>query len=255
MTAPHLIRVFGMRRSGNHAVIGWLRRNIPGETVFLNDCGPGDPFRSYAMMETPRGDRHGPGFRDTRWFAQFDEGREGRSHVVSYEDTVPDEVGAPEGWHAPFRTVVLRRSFLNWLASFYELVTRREGGTVWGVDDPREIRPYFAVYAALLAAPREAGIEFDRWLEDEAYRAEILRRLGLPLLDLGTGPPAAYGGGSSFPGAGADAHDLTARWRRLSGEPAFEALLGEAAADPALMAALRRAHPEEAERLAGRVAA
>ena len=244
-----------MRRSGNHAVIDWLRRNIPGETVFLNDCGAGDPFRTYALMETPRGDRHGPGFRETRWFAQFDEHRHARSHIVSYEDTVPGEVGTPAGWDAPFRTLVVRRSFANWLASFYELVARRKAGTAWGVGDWREIRPYFAVYAALLEAPRDALVEFDRWLDDAAYRAALLERLGLAAVDNCTGRPSAYGGGSSFPDAGARAADLTARWRRLSGEPGFEALLAEAAADAALISALRRACPAEAERLVGRAAA
>ena len=41
---PHsasVLRVYGLRRSGNHAVIDWLLRNAPGTgTVFLNDCAP-----------------------------------------------------------------------------------------------------------------------------------------------------------------------------------------------------------------------
>ena len=241
---PRLIRVFGMRRSGNHAVIGWLRRNVPGETVFLNDCAPGDPLRTYAMMETPRGDRHGPSFRDTRWFAQFDEGRAERSHIVSYEDTTPDEAGPPEGWAAPFRTVIVRRSFLNWLASFYRLVTRRAAGTVWGVDDPEEIVPYRSVYAALLKSPGGEAVCFDRWLAEPGYRAARLGALGLPVLDAATGPVSDYGGGSSF-GRG----DPGRRWPALARDPDFEALARDAGRDDAFIAALAPIYPEDAKRL------
>ncbi len=253
--APRQFRVFGMRRSGNHAVIDWLRRNIPGETVFLNDCAPGDPFRTYAMMETPRGDRHGPSFRRTRWFAQFDEGRAGRSHVVSYEDTTPGAVGPPAGWEAPFRTVIVRRSFLNWLASYYALVTDRMGGTAWGVEDWREIRPHVGTYAALLSAPRDLEIDFDRWCADAGYRAEALSALGLPEIDGSTGRPSPYGGGSSFGESAPSPAALGQRWRRLEGRPGYDALVAEAAAHPALMAGLSRAEPETAQRLARRLAA
>ncbi len=242
--APRQFRVFGMRRSGNHAVIGWLRRNIPGEVVFLNDCDAGDPFRTYAMLETPRRDRHGPAFRDSRWFAQFDAGRAERSHIVSYEDMTPDDAGTPEGWTVPFETVVVRRSFLNWLASFYALVTGRTAGTVWGVDHPREIGAYRRVYAALLRAPAAAVICFDRWLEEAAYRRERLAALGLPARDNALGAVSAYGGGSSFAGG-----HPSCRWRPLAGDPAFAGLARAAGRDDAFLGTLEPLYPDDAARL------
>lgn len=47
------LRLFGMRRSGNHAIVGWMQRNAPGgRSVFLNNCKPGqDPFRSFRGIE------------------------------------------------------------------------------------------------------------------------------------------------------------------------------------------------------------
>ena len=242
------LRVFGMRRSGNHAVIDWLRRNIPGETLFLNDCSPGDPFRTYAMMETPRGDRHGPTFRATRWFPQFDEGREERSHIVSYEDTAPDAAGPPQGWDTPFRTVVIHRSFLNWLASFHALVLDRNRGTRWGVERPEEIAPFVALYADLLRAPSDLAISFDRWLDGPAYRRDAARALGLAPRDDGTGAESPYGGGSSFEGG-----CPSDRWRGMTDAPGFEALAREAGRDPAFLAALANIYADDAavlERLA-----
>ena len=247
--APVLIRVFGMRRCGNHAVIDWLRRNMPGETVFLNDCAPGDPYRTFQMLESPRGDRHGPSFRATRWYPQFERGRDRFGHVVSYEDQAPGP--PPDGWATPWRTVVVRRGFLGWLASFYALVTRRQGGTRWGVGDPREIEPMLWRYAALLRAEATA-VCLERWASDPAYRAGRLAALGLTAMDDTPGAQADYGGGSSFaPGSVAPAaHDLASRWRALAHEPAFERLALRAAQDDAFMSALAPLYPQDAARLA-----
>lgn len=241
---PVLVRVHGMRRSGNHAVIDWLRRNLPGETVFLNDCAPGDPFETYELMETPRGDRHGRAFRRTRWFAQFPDGREARSHVVSYEDAVPEDVGPPAGWAAPFRTVVIHRSFLNWLASFLALVAGRQRGTRWGVAHPREVGAFRETYRRLLGAAGTA-ISYDRWLGDPAYRAGRLAALGLAQSDPSTGATSDYGGGSSFEGGG----DRRLRWARMAGDPHFDALAREAAADAPFIGALAPHYPQDAARL------
>lgn len=249
--APVLIRVHGMRRSGNHAVIGWLRRNMPGGSVFLNDCGPGDPYASFRSMESPRGDRHGPSFRDTRWYAQFERGRAGFSHVVSYEDQAPG--APPSGWAAPWRTLIVHRGFLGWLASYYALVVHRQGGTPWGVDRPEQVEPMIERYAALLRAAREAPeVGLEHWCTDAAYRAARLAALGLPVRDDTTGGQADYGGGSSFaPGPEApEARDLARRWVGLAADPQFERLTLRAAQDDAFICALADLYPEDAALLA-----
>lgn len=249
--SPVLIRVHGMRRSGNHAVVDWLRRNIPGETVFLNDCAPGDPYATFQALESPRGDRHGPSFRGTRWYPQFEAGRARFNHIVSYEDRAPG--GDPEGFANPWRTVIVHRGFLGWLASYWALVVDRQGGTRWGVDRPEEIAPMIRIYADLLrAADRAVGVSLERWAADSGHRRSRLAALGLPVLDEATGPQTDYGGGSSFaPGAEAPcARELAERWRGLAGEPGFERLALTAARDDAFMRALEPVYPEDAVRLA-----
>ena len=248
---PVLIRVFGMRRSGNHAVIDWLRRNIPGETVFLNDCAPGDPYDGFQMLESPRGDLHGPSFRHTRWYPQFERGRERFSHIVSYEDRVPGS--EPLGWRAPWRTVVVHRAPLGWLASYYALAVHRQGGTAWGVRHPREIEPMLWRYAALLRAAADAvGVGLERWAEDASHRAGRLAALGLAPIDDAVGAQAEYGGGSSFaPGRAAPtARDLAGRWRAFADDAAFERLARRAAQDDAFMRALDPLYADDAARLA-----
>ena len=247
--APILLRVHGMRRSGNHAVIDWLRRNLPGETVFLNDCAAGDPYASFQAMETPRGDRHGPGFRDTRWYPQFEAGRARFNHIVSYEDAVPGP--APEGWPGTWRTVVVHRGFLGWLASYYTLVVRRQGGTPWGVSSLGEIGPCIRTYAALLAAPADASVSLERWAASPVYRRGVLDALRLAPRDDRTGVQTDYGGGSSFqPGEAAPtAAELAARWRRLAGDAAFEGLARLSARNDAFMRTLEPIYPADAARL------
>lgn len=239
-----------MRRSGNHAVIAWLRRNLPGETVFLNDCRPGDPYETFQAMETPRGDRHGPSFRDTRWFPQFEAHRGRFHHVVSFEDQVPGP--EPLGFEGPWRTVVVHRGFLGWLASYHALVVGRQGGTAWGVDDPAQIAPMIELYARLLRTPADASISLERWASDPGHRREALAALGLAPIDDDTGPQTDQGGGSSFePGhEPPNARALAERWRALAHDPGFEALVLTAARDDAFIAALERLYPHQVERLA-----
>lgn len=238
-----------MRRSGNHAVIDWLRRNLPGPTVFLNDCAPGDPYATFQMMETPRGDRHGPSFRRTRWYPQFEAGRARFDHIVSYEDATPGP--APAGWDRPWRTVVVHRGFLGWLASYYALVVRRQGGTRWGVSDPAEIAPRIRTYGAMLAAPADVSVSLERWVGSPAYRRAMLAALDLAPRDDAVGGQTDYGGGSSFrPGRRAPTvADLALRWRALAGDAAFEALARIPARNDAFMARLARLYPEDAARL------
>ena len=47
------IRIFGIKRSGNHAIINWLFYQIPNKAVFLNNCYPaGKKLRLYEGIGT-----------------------------------------------------------------------------------------------------------------------------------------------------------------------------------------------------------
>lgn len=247
---PRLFRVFGMRRSGNHAVIDWVRQGLATDTVFLNDCRPGDPWATFQMLETPGGERHGPGFRATRWFPQFPRGRGARDHVVSYEDITPASAGMPLDWPGAWCSVVVHRSFLNWLASYLRLVLGRQRGTRWGASIADDVRPAIACYRDMLRSPG-AAVSFDRWLCDVGYRRDRLRGLGLPVSDALPATQAAYGGGSSFEPAShvPQPKALTSRWRPMAEESDFVTLARHAARDHTLVEALKVHYPDDARRL------
>jgi hypothetical protein len=250
MSGFRLFRVFGMRRAGNHAVIDWLRGSLPGESVFLNDCRPGDPWATFEMLETPTGERHGPSFRSTRWFAQFPRGRHARHHIVSYEDITPDAVSAHAGWAGAWSTVIVHRSFLNWLASYLRLVLGRQRGTRWGVSHAAEIPPAIAVYRDLLRSAGDA-ISFDRWVGDTGYRRTRLASLGLAPHDDRPTLQAGYGGGSSFaPATLAPAGaNLTRRWREMADDGDYVTLARHAAEDHTLIETLEEHYPDDARQL------
>lgn len=125
--APGLaVRVFGLRRSGNHAIIDWLCRNAPSAgTLFLNNCAPGrDPLKTHRGAEINRNWRKLPvdGGADTMRQALAEAGSDAMV-VISYEDTVPpaDPTDKPVSRQIPDdafdHQIVIYRGFLNWAAS------------------------------------------------------------------------------------------------------------------------------------------
>ncbi len=52
VTNKHEIRVFGLRRSGNHAVISWILQNFPAPAVHLNDLRDRslDPYQAFSQV-------------------------------------------------------------------------------------------------------------------------------------------------------------------------------------------------------------
>src|SRR4051794_12463101 len=91
------IRVVGMSRSGNHAIINWIIAQSPGRTCFLNCAEPGhNPFVS-ARPRTPEL----PGWRASYEGFEIEAERAGRLSrkdllIHSYEDTFLGPFKKPE---------------------------------------------------------------------------------------------------------------------------------------------------------------
>jgi len=252
--ATHL-RVFGMRRSGNHAVIDWLRRNLGVDSLFMNDCRPGDPLDSFQYIEL--GDlKRGTPFRNKGKGAEKLKSTRGdwAAHVVSYEDQPPPArlgrltrgYGRETTWH----NIVIHRSFANWLASFYRLVTIDEAGTPRGFDGPVQVAGALDAYrrmADTIASLPDAftTVRFDDWARDDAYRAALLEQIGLQNLDNSTGQQSEYGGGSSFEKGDQRPTDdaLSQRWRAMCDNSGFRAVVAIARADDAFCNSIETVEP------------
>ena len=245
-----VLRVYGMRRSGNHAIINWIMRNAPGGNgIFLNDCRVGgDPVSSsqgVSVFENAAEADIGGLRRKLR------RAGEAPFAVISYEDRMPPDAPKPL-YAAPETLVVIYRSFLHWSASLLRKIQGNEG---YGpLDRARIMGRAVCTYGDMLAridADDIVPLCYDDWTQDAAYRKAALGRLGLPGEDLGLGAVQRYGGGSSFQGKTAEASDLatTQRAAAMADDHEYQMLLWTAARDDTFMARLSKAFSADAERL------
>ncbi|OIQ45096.1 MAG: hypothetical protein BM558_05325 [Roseobacter sp. MedPE-SW] len=253
------LRVFGMRRSGNHAILSWLQRNAPGgRSVFLNNCKPGtDPLRNSRGIEI-NGAHASQNKAKRNLSAVTQEAGDGALFLVSYEDTSPAEFDVsrqPSGIfdEALFsHNVLIYRSFLNWSASLLKKIQGNPGFTL--VRRNGIVLRTMDSYIRLLGLVRKAkesglvAICYDRWVRSSDYRAERLQQLGLTAHDNSLGAVQSYGGGSSFQKQASSAAELETdkRWQQMRCDAEYQALLHLAARDRALLDELDGLFPEDA---------
>lgn len=254
-----VLRVFGLRRSGNHAVINWLQRNAPGgRALFFNNCALGrDPFASFRAVEID-GRPAGGARADPRRLAR--EAGDGAALILSYEDAMPDArrrhpVSTGIDAAAVDFEVIVARGFLNWAASLVkklqdnpDFTAPRRVGIVL-----KAVGTYVRMLDILLAeqVPGVVAIRYDDWTVSPAYRAATLARLGFANRDDSLGAVQPYGNGSSFDDSDATTGEprTHTRWRQMEDDPEYRIVLWLAARDAALQDRLARAFPQDAARL------
>lgn len=250
----HVLRVYGMRRSGNHALIDWMLRNAPdGAGVFLNNCKPGrDPVKTARGVSVYR---NGHDIDAPTAHAKLLEAGERPFTIVSYEDAMPI-TDAPPLYDAPETVVIIYRSFLHWAASLLRKIQANPG---YGpLERMRIMMQAIRTYHDMLArvrAQQVVTILYDSWVQGADDRASMLVRLGLPGRDLSLGAVQSYGGGSSFQGKKANSDDLTPTTRsaQMADDLEYQLVLWTAARDLEFMLLLAEVFPQDAERLSALV--
>ncbi|MFL4468589.1 hypothetical protein ACERZ8_01385 [Tateyamaria armeniaca] len=247
-----VLRVYGMRRSGNHAVIDWMMRNAPGGAgLFMNNCKPNrDPFKTARGVAT---------YQDGRELDLDTEADKLRAAgqtpftLVSYEDTMPAAKRSPL-FDSPETCVIIYRSFLHWAAS---LLRKIQGNKGYGpLERMRVMMQAMRTYGEMLGRVQDTDVVpvcYDHWKEDEGYRRTALDRLDLPGRDLSLGAVQRYGGGSSFQGKKTTATDLATAERaaQMAQDLEYQLVLWTAARDLDFMVRLAEVFPEDAQRLSG----
>jgi hypothetical protein len=257
------LRMFGMRRSGNHAIANWLQRNAPsGQSVFLNNCKPNsDPFRTFRSIEVNgKTSQHRKARKNLTSVAGRAE--DGALLLFSYEDITPAMSADAQSVSGPFDEalltgdVLIYRSFLNWTASLLKKMQANDSYSL--LHRNAILLRAIDQYGILLRQVEDADelgftcICYDNWVRSEKYREAILTELDLPLRDNSLGPVQSYGGGSSFQkqANSADELETSRRWQKMAEDPEFAAVLNLAAHDTKLTQRLERLFPRDAALLA-----
>jgi len=239
------IQFFGLQRSGNHAVLSWMFQQFDDPVFFFNNVTHfEDPILNFHFARLPntvtvsRGPppgASGHGLVQAGVQQHLEEIRSRKKHVLvySYENLplakLPTRalVGERErhlGVSARTHRVLLLRDFYNWIASRLRLFenkgqalppARRIAGLValW-LTYARE----YADETRFLLGEEVIKISYNRWAEDENYRACLLNQLSIPIKDNSNGHVPDVGGGSSFDGmlpGGSKNMQLGERWRYL----------------------------------------
>jgi hypothetical protein len=231
------IRVIGMSRSGNHAIINWILAQAPGRTCFLNCAEPGwNPFVS-ARPRTPEL----PGWRALYEGFEIEAERRGRLSrkdllVHSYEDTFLGPFKKPENearhrrWVGSSRRridLLILRDPRNLFAS------RLASGYGW-LDDEIVVRVWAQHAREFLGLRRNLRqerlmVSYNEWVASSGYRRAVAESLGFEFDDRAAHKVPAAAGGSSFDGTAYDGRaeemPVLRRWHRFLGDERFHRLL------------------------------
>jgi hypothetical protein len=228
------MRVIGLSRSGNHAIINWILNQAQGRTCFLN-CAEGktNPFASARPLSS--------GFPYQTNYSEFDWEQEQAGVlsqkdllVHSYEDSFLGYVCHPvfeqnhDRWVGKslqrYDVLILRDPF-NLFAS-----RKRAGAALEGVPPATAARIWkqhareFLEQSRYLTQPRIL-INYNRWATERSYRQKLAARLGLHFTDASINQVPATGGGSSFDGMryAGDAGNMKIleRWKVYQDDPSY----------------------------------
>jgi hypothetical protein len=196
------IRIFGIKRSGNHAIINWLFSQIPGTVVFLNNCYPaGKKLNIYEGIGTIncKGINYWDFKRKLLFFAKNPFERENfvqysredkrfnkqklkdypkEGLIISFENRDINKMTTMlnnahdylVGSSAEIFSFIIIRDPFNLFASIYKK---------WGKQKLIPLIGMWKQYAKILIEDRQSAdakfenILYNQWLTDESYRKKL----------------------------------------------------------------------------------
>lgn len=204
------LQVFAAMRSGHHAVVHWLLCHFPGVTLFRNNvCGPEHSIYRNASDEYILLDKVRPQPKDCYAFNIEDHTIEQAIEVLDHRQS-----HLSRGSSARVIQILVLRDLHNFIASrlrAFDFIGYpfEDHAELWA-SHARE----FAGETQLL--PGVVKINFNTWVRQREYRAEISKLLGLQFTDAGLQHVPRIGGGSSFDGTDYDGRaqdmDVMNRW-------------------------------------------
>ncbi len=250
----HELRVFGLQRSGIHALVNWIVQQSGGPTLFVNDVKSlaGSPYECAHEFHW-RGGEGG----DRKFDASAERGgihSRKRRLVLGYEDTdlrylpvgFSDLIGEGVGRSGRVTNVLIVRDPFNLFASRFGF--RNSANRHPMATQGEYVRQLWKLHAReALGRVRYLGgdvvvVRYNDWFASRDYRRAIAESLGLafsdeghqavPGVDLPKGEFARFGCGSSFDNTKfhgrAQEMAVLSRWERFACDQRYLALFDDA---------------------------
>ncbi|MGB3296092.1 MAG: hypothetical protein WBB01_24165 [Phormidesmis sp.] len=231
------IRVVGMRRTGNHALVRWIAQQQPGEFCHLNNVAAGkNPYRHKADNLLRYHPKH---HKMSAVYRQQANGDliERDCLLYSYEDWRLKQITQPRfernrelylGKSAQcFDVLILRDPFNLFASRLKQNFVATKAKNLSMVEMWLEYAREFIGESHRLSR-NLVCVSYNAWVSSETYRRQLAGQLALPFSDAGHTQVSAIGGGSSFDGTRfsgqAGAMDVDNRWRVFAENPAFRQL-------------------------------
>jgi len=224
-----IIRVVGLQRSGNHAIIRWILAQFPNKNkIFLNNVDHGDfsPFETSDFTE----------INGTIVDKIFDKKQQLKGEVIlySYEDAVmkmtsdnfkesvfnlefEKNKGDYFGEYIQEFTIIIIRDPFNFFASRLKKLNELTGSKNLNV-----IKENWITMASLACKESRINhvmhpvitVSYNRWFSDKHYRKNLTTTLGGIFSDETLAQVTQEGGGSSFDGTNYSKMTLSLFWAK-----------------------------------------
>lgn len=251
-------RVFGIRRTGQHAIINWILRNCGRDQhVFLNSCKIAKSAIRTCQQSEISSQSADKAHNLRKTLEKILDFGAKPFVLISYEAGYPPDRYERGDLTNGFANedfdhqMLVTRSFVNWLPSFINLWRKiNPNSPPQGLHASNaivfEMLRYKDHLIAAIASPHTI-ISYDAWFADAAYRQAKLAELDLSEIDNSFGDVQKYGGGSSFSQWALPAAELDIgnRWKTMIGDPYARQLLALAANDKQFLDALAAVYPED----------
>jgi hypothetical protein len=231
------IRVVGLRRTGNHAIINWIRKQQTGSLEHLNNipCGK-NPYLHFYECHL-KYDKYP---KTQRKLKRRSQGKLELKDclIYSYEDWDLEQITNSdfEAKHDLYLGKSGKRFDLIILRDPFNLLASRLKSNFMEVNAPgKTIVQLWIAYAKEYLGETQylkhhrVCVNYNQWTADKVYRQQIASALELNFSDAGFNEVKSYGGGSSFEGLAFNGQaakmDLHNRWKNFIDHPEYRRLL------------------------------
>ena len=242
------LRFTGLSRSGNHAIINWVIKQLPGSYCFLNCTEPkhnpfstarplndaGEVFETNIEHFNLQAHKEGDLVKKEHLLYSHEDCFLGPLHHKTFRNNHDSWVGASE----KFSDVLILRDPFNLFAS------RIKAGLITGQHTHHGARPIslrtlrriYKQHAKAFLGEKDflknkLTINYNRWASSLDYRRKVAAELEIPFSDNGFEEVAGVAGGSSFDGiehwGKASSMKLHSRWKNYSENERFWDLFDE----------------------------